>query len=181
MCIHSHKCDVWIQINVRWELEIKIMTILKVDFHSNLTYILHLCPHPRCFYTLWSSTTSNITSFSDALLSLSSIPSEIGTALYRRLPKNMQTSTKNMHKGYYTACKCWTIVPAIQKYVFHKITLSFTHDAITKNCTAQHFIIVICDIKDSNQSVCYFYCCFVLCRSVTWLKHSCFFSFTDCW
>ncbi len=74
--------------------------------------ILHHCPHTHCFYPPWSSTTSFITPttwFSDALISLSSILSEISTDLSLHLPK---MNLKHMHKGYYTACQCWSIEPA---------------------------------------------------------------------
>ncbi len=74
--------------------------------------ILHHCPHLHCFYPLWSSTQTyfiTTTWFSDALLSLSSIPSEISTDLSLHLTK---MNLKHMHNGYYTACQCWLIVPA---------------------------------------------------------------------
>ncbi len=76
--------------------------------------ILHHCPHPRCFYPPWSSTTCFITStwFSGSLISLSSILSEIRTDLSHHLPK---MNLKHMNEGYYTACQCWSIEPATEK------------------------------------------------------------------
>ncbi len=80
--------------------------------------ILHHCPHPHRFYPPWSSATSFITTtwFSDALISLSAILSEITTDLFFHLPK---MNLKHMYKCYCTARQCsvnsasYTIHPII--------------------------------------------------------------------